>query len=387
VIFLNNLREFYINLLKFTISNTDTVPPCEDIDAEAVFNICKKHDLLQMFYENAVSIGLLSKEDSVYPLWKESYILAKTKDVRQMIAVDEICQKLTSNSIRVMPLKGILIKELYPKTYYRKMTDLDILIDGENAKKAEELLTSIGYEMLHDDKKHFSMYKKPGITIEIHKNLFLDKYNDLFPDVWEKSKSNENDCYIMCDEDLVLHNIIHYGIHFRYDGIGIRALLDIHFLIKNYPDVLSSKSFNERLEKSGYKKFFNQIVAVSKHLFEKGELTKEQEIVEKYLLSSGNMGSAKDQAANYAGRIIGFQKRNKFLIFLNLIFPKYEKMCERFAILKKCPVLLPICWIIRILRVPLYAKKAFTLIKYLFKTNSNEIGKRKEILDNFGIEK
>jgi len=48
--------------------------------------------------------------------------------------------------ILYIPLKGCLVKEMYPKPEYREMSDLDILVKRGDAAKLKPVMESLGYQ-------------------------------------------------------------------------------------------------------------------------------------------------------------------------------------------------------------------------------------------------
>ena len=60
-------------------------------------------------------------------------------------------------------------------------------------------------------------------------------------------------------------------------------------------------------------------------------------------------------------------------------------MCRRFKILKRVKILLPVCWLIRIVRMPYYASDSMGVVKELAKIDSEKIKERNEIVKLFGL--
>lgn len=380
---MNNSQKYFFKLLSSVINDTEILPPSEDVDMRAVFALGYNHKMLQTVYEKAYNSGIISETDSDFKIWKNQYILYKTRDTRQQIAKDEIIDVLTENGIRVMPLKGLLIKDLYPNTYLRQMTDLDILIDAENKSKTKSLLKSIGYKEFEGGKKHFSMVKKPAINLEIHLKIFENDWNECFSDVWENAEEKSKNLYIMSKEDLILHNIMHSAEHLLSAGIGIRAITDLYVLKKAYPEVLISENFLSKLDNYGLTDFFNVINNICQVWFEGKDDSSLNKMAEKFLLLSNNFGTNKDVAVQYASDIADSED-SRFMIFLKLFFPSYKNMCKRFKILESIKILLPVFWLVRIVRIP-FMSGTMAVVKRLAKIDSEKIKERNELLKSFGL--
>ena len=384
---MNSSQKYFLELLSSAINDTEIMPPSKSVNLKAAFAFAYKHKMLAAIYEKALVTGIIDENDAEFSGYKNNYVLSKTRDVRQLIAKDEVIEILNENGIRVMLLKGLVIKDLYPQTYYRQMTDLDILIDNENREKARLLLKSIGYEDLEitkGEKRHFSMLKKPAVNIEIHLSLFENEWNTAFADVWENAKQIDKNLYAMSNEDLIFHNIMHSVEHFLSGGIGVRAVTDFYLLKKAYPDALLNKSFTSRLKEYGLFDFYTVINDISDVWFGGLPDKPQNETAEKFLISSNTFGTDKDAASQYAVNLVG-ESNNRFVIILKLLFPSYKDMCHRFGILKRVNILLPVCWIIRIIRMPFYASDSMGVVKELTKIDNEKIKERNKILKSFGL--
>lgn len=77
------------------------------------------------------------------------------------------------HGMRFLLLKGILMKQHYPQSDYRTMSDIDILIDAENALKVRSVMEELGYETVdYDHDVHDAYHKPPATRIEVHRELF-----------------------------------------------------------------------------------------------------------------------------------------------------------------------------------------------------------------------
>lgn len=78
--------------------------------------------------------------------FEEAYKKAIYKEAVQHIEVEKILCCLEEMKIRCMPLKGYLMKYLYPKPDMRSMADIDILIDETNMEQISKLMIKLGYD-------------------------------------------------------------------------------------------------------------------------------------------------------------------------------------------------------------------------------------------------
>ena len=58
-------------------------------------------------------------------------------------------ERMEKGQIWYMPLKGTVIKELYPSIGMRQMSDFDILFDKKYAENVREIMLDLGFTCEH----------------------------------------------------------------------------------------------------------------------------------------------------------------------------------------------------------------------------------------------
>jgi len=273
-------------------------------------------------------------------------------------------KKLDEAKIRYMPLKGFVLKNLYPLSSMRTSCDVDILYEPHNYKKIKTALLHCGYYEKSNHGNHAVFYKMPIMNIEMHNAVFMPnhKYSVVFSDIWDRVKPCINSQYEYCmtPEDLYLHAITHTAKHFEVSGTGIRSIIDIYFLIKTYGGKLNRSYINEKLTAVGLDKFANNIELTAKILFEDSTNIDEidNEVVEtitEYLLSNGSYGTIQN---NIASNMLK-NDESRIKTFFSKVFLDYDSMKEMYKWLKHFKFLLPVAWIIRIFKVVFINNKMF----------------------------
>ena len=85
---------------------------------------------------------------------------------------------LDGAGIWYMPLKGTLLKDLYPKTGMREMADNDILFDASRCGDVKRIMESLGFEIkAYGTGPHDSYLKPPVSNFEMHRKLFDDSFD------------------------------------------------------------------------------------------------------------------------------------------------------------------------------------------------------------------
>ena len=118
------------------------------------------------------------------------------KALLQDVYEEKILERFEQDGIKCMPLKGILLKHLYPQFYMRRMSDLDILIDVKQLKETRRIMPELGFEAWRYD-EHHDVYTFLGIcNVELHKLLIVGEMEDYFQIGFERAYLKEGTSHI-----------------------------------------------------------------------------------------------------------------------------------------------------------------------------------------------
>lgn len=193
-----------------------------------------------------------------------------------------------------MPLKGSVLKNLYPAIGTRQMADCDILIDPSRAFYVKSVMESMGFTTktfgtaLHD-----TYYKEPVCNFEIHRELFGETHSEklraYYRDVENRLIPGPGCERRFTPEDFYLYMIAHEYKHYAILGTGLRSLLDTYVYLR--ANELDMEYVAAEAEKLGIAAFETANRALALHLFGGGELTAEDHEMLDYILFSGVHGS------------------------------------------------------------------------------------------------
>ena len=116
-----------------------------EINLNEIYQISKFHGIEAMIFMALEKTEILADaEPSLVQNWKE----AKEKAIRKNMLFDverqQILEELEQAGIWYMPLKGVILQNLYPKYGMRQMVDNDILYDANNQKEVAALMKKRG---------------------------------------------------------------------------------------------------------------------------------------------------------------------------------------------------------------------------------------------------
>ncbi len=272
---------------------------------------CKKTDLHELYRQSqrhlltaAVSFAL----EEVMEL-PRAFDQAKKKAIRKQALFDieraAVTAELDAAGIWYLPLKGVLLKDDYPKTAMRQMSDNDILIDETRAADVRKIMERLGYRCESYGEWHHDAYSKPPtLEFEIHRSLFNEENSPLlstyFADISIKLLSVGSERR-MTDEDFYLYLLSHTYQHYIHAGTGLRSLLDIYVFLRAHPE-MDTAYLTAELEKLSLRAFEERIRCLAQKVFSGAPLNDSEAKELEYFIHSGSYGDAKNAAQNHLAR-------------------------------------------------------------------------------------
>ena len=358
--------KYFVKLIRAVLEEKEPEPKPESLTMNQIFQTAKKHNLECLVYHAAVKI-VDAGDDSVMQNWNRTRQIYTAQNSMQQKEIVNLCRMLPEDGIRVLPLKGCIMKQIYPKAEYRQMLDIDLLIDESNRKKVCEILKKSGYTFEGSDSDdtvdHY--IKKPWINLEIHTQMIPFQYENSrrYQDIWERCEE-QNQIYRMNWDDYYVFLIEHFAKHFYYSGCGIRFLLDVYIFLEKKGKFLNQKYLKKEFEKRNLESFRRKMEHFSYRWFgDTGEIGNSEE--ERAIMLSSTFGNKEQYCRNMKKKVQEESKASWLVPFIYIkrrVFLGYHEMCGGYPILKKCPLLLPVTWGIRVAK-GIYGKRKQIIVE------------------------
>lgn len=339
-----------------------------EMDMKQLYAAAKYHTLTSITACTLESAGIQDNK----------FCTAKEKAIRKNIFLDTERKRLFSfceeNGIWYMPLKGSVLKELYPDFSMRQMADNDILFDTEYRSEIKKYFEDNGYSVISYNQGNHDVYEKlPVLNFEMHTSLFGQAHDNRWKNYYKNIKeklikdSNNSYGYHFSDDDFYIYIITHEYKHYSGSGTGIRSLLDCYVYLQAKQDTLNWDYITQECQKLGISDFEKKSRQLSQKVFGKAlptdfekfcnYLSETETEMLKYYLTSGVYGTLERRIEN---RVANFQKdsksKSKFRYILSRIFPGMDTYKSTFPFFYKHKWLLPIGWLYRLIRM-IFSKK------------------------------
>ena len=332
----------------------DTVPDAARVGTMDLENLYKAAD-------RHLLIGITAMALESAGIKRDAFTQAKGKAIRKVTVFDvervTILEKLEDAGIWYMPLKGSVLKSLYPKTGMRQMADNDILCDASRMSDVRIIMKNLGFsaDSAFGRSIHDHYFKPPVCNFEMHRALFGSGHDQRMIEYYQEVKSrlilNEGSRYgyHFREDDFYIYLLAHEYKHYSNSGTGLRSVLDTYVYLKKKGDTLDWTYLSEEVDKLGIADFEAQNRSLALHLFGGEELTVQDQEMLEYLLSSGTYGTVQNRVKNRIRKYGNGPFRKQRYVMSRLFLPM-NTVRAAFPLFIKSPILLPFLPVYRVAR-------------------------------------
>lgn len=328
------------------------------MDLTALRKVARRHML--------TAITAMALEDA--GVRDPAFTQEKGKAIRKNAALDEeraaICEAFEREGIWYMPLKGALLKELYPRFGMRQMSDNDILVDAERREDIRRVMEARGYMTEQYGVSHHDCYlKEPIYNFEMHVGLFGPEHNRRFPQAYPYYENVKARLlpdreggfgYHFSDEDFYIFMLAHDYKHFQNAGTGLRSLLDEYVYLRAKP-ALDWDYIAAETEKLGIAAYEREHRETSIALFSGAALSPEEAERVEYAASSGTYGTEEQRLQNAVKRNLDDAGGSGAYLLKRLFLPA-SVLREAYPTLDRHPWLIPFYSVWRLIHALLFRR-------------------------------
>ncbi len=348
---MNKTATDLIYLLSCAVNGiTPDTTKVREMDFEQIYRLTKAHTL-----RAAVFIALRSAGVNDHS-FQQAYNKAVRKNVMLDVERTAIFAEFEKHGIWYLPLKGAILKELYPENGMREMADNDVLYDSTKQAEVRKIMLGMGYTAESVGKTHHDVYMKPPVlNFELHTLLFGMSSN--FYAYYQNPKrllihdSGSKYGYHFSDEDFYVYMLAHEHKHYSNGGTGLRSLLDCYVFFQNKGDTLDWTYIYEQTKQLEIADFEQEQRVLAEKVFSSDKLPtltdREQELLD-YYLTSCTYGTTTRSAENTVKRHYAKSKnKSKISFILARLFPDMEFMKQYYPFFYRRKLLLPFGYVWR----------------------------------------
>ena len=349
------IQDILMEILSCAVNGTAAGGLNEKVDAgtaAAVYRLAKRHSLAHMVSGYVFRNGIeLPAEDAVK--YQQADILRVYKHERMKFALGQVTAVFDAAAIDHIPLKGSVLRDYYPDESMRTSCDIDVLVREAELDRAVAALEEAGFRRGERHYHDISLFAPNGTHLELHFSIQenMEQLDGVLKEAWQYAVPGEGHRYGFREEFFVFYMYAHMAYHFMSGGCGIRSLLDIwvmeHRMGAAYPCA------EELLKRAGLWRFASEMSRIANRCFTAHDAS---DPVMAYIWRGGVYGTRQNR--------LTVQKKQEGSVRVYLwkrILPSYRFMAVGYPVLKKWPILLPLCWVHRWFRAAFGHRRASLL--------------------------
>lgn len=277
---------------------------------------------------------------------------------------NDVISLLRQNHINCFLIKGFVIADCYPNWQHRTMGDSDIVVD--DLELTRQVLLENGINNLTKTKDGEYKCYNQNMEIEFHDRLVYEEENNITTKTVSAFFNNFEEYVFDGRIDDSFHFLFvlnHLRKHLMNSGVGFRQFVDIATLIKNNRKI-NWDWVEIRLEEMELLPFTKVLFYCIEKWFgvvspiQTEKMTEDEfEFSTHFIFCNGVFGFDNNENKGFYAvnnvRKSNFPKLMMIKAVLNYIFPSYKAMIavDHYSFLRGKPLLLPIAWCDRFLRV------------------------------------
>lgn len=302
--------------------------------------VAKQHDVLHLLAQGLKQNGLPGGE--VGQRLENEIFKAVWRYEQMRHELEGLCSALEKAQIPFLPLKGAVIRDLYPEPWMRTSCDIDVLVHREDLEKAVSCLVQDHRYVERERATHdVSLFTQTGVHVELHFDLVeegrANNAIEILRSVWENVTLHENSGYRyeMTDAYFYFYHVAHMAKHFENGGCGIRPLIDLWILDRGKD--MDQTARDGLLSRGGLLTFANASRALSEAWFG-GKAPDERSLqMQAFLVHGGVYGSTDNRVA------LGQTKKGGRMGYvLSRMFIPYARLKRYYPVLEKHRWLMPV---------------------------------------------
>ncbi len=335
-----NAEQWLFELLRALLHGTpvSVAPSFEEFSS--AYALAEYHDLAHMVYEvlekqQALPTATTDGQKLFLEKAAKSVFAAQYRYVRLEAELAHVDEVLATAQIPYLPMKGSVMRHLYPQPWMRTSCDIDMLVHDRDVKRAVDLLTAEGFTTEGVRASRDISLFCSDVHLELHHSIMErhGKMDVVLERVWDYVEG-EGYRYTETPTFFRFHHLAHMAHHFLFGGCGIRPVMDL-WLLRRAPDHDES-ALRAMCEEGGLLTFYETVCRLGAVWFDGHTHDADTRLLAQYILSGGKYGTASQRTLSFSAAYgsKGIAKR--------LLFVPYENLKNLYPSLKGKPYLAPL---------------------------------------------
>jgi hypothetical protein len=386
---MNNFQRGFLSLIRAAL--TESFPELgEGFDYGTAYTVAEQQQIVPLVYYGAMKDPVFLHHPRSQAFFGRSCVyIGHSAD--QSDTIQRIFEAFEAVGVSYMPLKGTLLKPFYPSPEMRVMADADILIRMEEYDRAKKVMLDLGCTFLGESDHEYNWVTPTGLHIELHKRLipsYNEDYYAYYGDGWRLAVPEEKGKFrfSMRPEDLLIYLFTHFAKHYRDQGAGMKYVIDFYIFRQHFPK-LDSAYLARELENLQLYEFYVNIFHMLEVWFDGAEATELTDYLTDKIFFDGVFGRSELGAVSEALKLSKSTRSVRAKKKRQLFFPPYRVMKNRYPVLQKWVILLPIFWLVRLVDLAVNHRERYRVkMAQLEKMSDENISQYQRDLNYVGLD-
>ena len=350
----------FFSILNASLNNKKI--DCKNINYYDLFHLSNLHHVSSLVYNTIHQNNDIPVDLKIN--WRNNLLTTVgMQNLRSQVFLG-VYKELINEGLKVVVVKGIILRSLYPEPDFRPSNDEDIYIQKHDLKQILEIFIKNQFHIVKEKDDVIIVYHEySGLCVEIHTSLFdsevdnFNKYqtyfNNKFDDLF-KFTIDGYEVYSFSHSEHFLFLSLHLIKHILHSGVGIRQVMDIYMYYRYYASDIDFNYIYKIYNDMGLDFVMNNIFSFLKDYFDLDD----QYIIKYYhytleyaelindILESGLYGKTSLERIHSGNMTISSFSSNNIL--KGSLFPSLKIMKDRYSYLNQYPSLIVLAWISRI---------------------------------------
>lgn len=351
-----------ITLLKDARLNRTSEPI--KLDYQKLFDLANQHQISALIYNQIYNFDDFPEE--IKQRWKRDALKINAFQTRKTMKILQIYRQFLKQGLKVLVVKGLVCRALYPQPDNRQSNDEDLYVRKEEYEAVKDILLKNNFTVIseNDDVTTF-IDPVSGLSIELHTALFsleskaygnYQRYFDQAFDEYIVHSIDGVDVYSLEYTQHLLFLILHFVKHFFHGGVGIRQVVDIVMYSEAYGDKVDWDRLYDILKELNIYVLIVNLFAMAHDQLEfdytkiqipKGIDKSDYQDLFDDIMDAGIFGQSSSERIHSATITLNTISEGKTSV-LKSVFPSLKEMQGKYKYLNKYPVLLPFAYLSRI---------------------------------------
>ncbi|WP_300629650.1 nucleotidyltransferase family protein [uncultured Thomasclavelia sp.] len=334
------------------------------LDYSKLYELSNQHQISALIFNQIYSFDDFPLE--IKQRWKSDALKINAFQTRKTMKILHLCKQFSKQNLRVLIVKGLICRALYPQPDNRQSNDEDLYVQKEEYEAVKDILLKNNFTVVSDS-DDVTTFIDPvsGLSIELHTALFsleskaYGNYQRYFDQAFDKCIVHRIDgveVYSLEYTQHLLFLILHFVKHFFHGGVGIRQVVDIVMYSEAYGDKVNWDRLYDILKDLNIYVLITSLFAMAHDRLEfdytkirvpEGIDKSDYQDLFEDIMDAGIFGQSSPERIHSATITLNTISDGKTSV-LKSIFPSLKEMQGKYKYLNKYPVLLPFAYFSRI---------------------------------------